>query len=92
MQKIPQKVPFLTVQPLFTNNIHPVDSSGTHGLACHKSAGHHMRHSSVNDLIERALATASVPSMFEPSSLSREDGKRPDGFTILPWANGRCLI
>ena len=71
---------------------HPVDSSGTHGLACRKSAGRHMRHNSVNDLIKRALASASVPSMLEPSSLSREDGKRPDGLTILPWANGRCLI
>jgi hypothetical protein len=51
-----------------------------------------MRQNSVNDLIKRALASASVPSMLEPSSLSREDGKRPDGLTILPWANGRCLI
>jgi hypothetical protein len=51
-----------------------------------------MRHSAVNDLIKRALASASVPSLLEPSSLSRDDGKRPDGLTILPWANGRCLI
>jgi hypothetical protein len=51
-----------------------------------------MRHKSVNDLIKRALASANVPSMLEPSSLSREDGKRPDGLTILPWANGCCLI
>ena len=64
----------------------------THGLACRKSAGRHMRHNSVNDLIKRALASASVPSMLEPSSFSREDGKRPDSLTILPWANGRCLI
>jgi hypothetical protein len=33
-----------------------------------------------------------VQSMLEPSSLSREDGKHPDGLTILPWANGLCLI
>ena len=25
-------------------------------------------------------------------TLSRDDGKRPDGLTVLPWANGRCLV
>ena len=30
--------------------------------------------------------------MLEPTSLCRDDGKRPDGLTVLPWANGRCLI
>ena len=23
---------------------------------------------------------------------SRDDEKRPDGLTVLPWANGRCLV
>ena len=70
----------------------PVDSSGLHGLACRKSAGRHIRHNAVNDLIKRALASADVPAMLEPSSLSRDDGKRPDGLTIMPWSNGRCLV
>ena len=69
-----------------------VDSSGIHGLACRKSAGRHMRHSAVNDLIKRALASAEIPSLLEPSSLSRDDGKRPDGLTVIPWANGRCAV
>ena len=69
-----------------------VDSSGVHGLACRKSAGRHVRHNAVNDIIKRALASADVPSMLEPSSLCRDDGKRPDGLTVLPWANGRCLV
>jgi len=69
-----------------------VDSSGVHGLACRKSAGRHMRHNAVNDLIKRALASANVPSMLEPKSLARDDGKRPDGLTVLPWANGRCMV
>ena len=34
-----------------------VDSSGTHGLACRKSAGRHMRHNAVNDLIKKALSS-----------------------------------
>ena len=33
----------------------------------------------------------SLPCL-EPKSLSRDDGKRPDGLTVLPWANGRCLV
>jgi hypothetical protein len=30
--------------------------------------------------------------MLEPHSLCRDDGKRPDGLTVMPWANGRCLV
>jgi len=30
--------------------------------------------------------------VLEPNSLSRDDGKRPDVLTVLPWANGRCMI
>ena len=51
-----------------------------------------MRHNAVNDLIKRALVSANVPSLLEPNSLCRDDGKRPDGLTVLPWANGRCLV
>ena len=51
-----------------------VDSSGTHGLSCRQSAGRHARHSAVNDLIKRALASADVPARLEPSTLSRADG------------------
>jgi len=39
-----------------------VDSSGVHGLAGRKSAGRHMRHNAVNDLIKRAL-TSSMSSL-----------------------------
>jgi hypothetical protein len=69
-----------------------VDSSGIHGLACRKSSGRHMRHNAVNDLIKRALTSANIPAILEPHSLSRDDGKRPDGLTVLPWANGRCMV
>ena len=50
-----------------------------------------MRHNAVNDLIKWALASANVPASLEPKSLCRVDGKRPDGLSVLPWANGRCL-
>jgi hypothetical protein len=69
-----------------------VDSTGTHGLSCRKSAGRLSRHSAVNDLIKRALSSAEVPSRLEPSSLMRDDGKRPDGLSLSPWRNGRCLV
>ena len=51
-----------------------------------------MRHNAVNDLIKRAMTSANIPAMLEPSSLSRDDGKRPDGLTVLPWANGHCSV
>jgi hypothetical protein len=51
-----------------------------------------MRHNAVNDLIKRALSSAGVPAILEPTSLCRNDGKRPDGLTVLPWSNGRCLV
>jgi hypothetical protein len=69
-----------------------VDSSGIHCLACRKSYGRHMRHNAVNDLIKRALTPASIPAMLEPHSLCKDDGRRPDGLTVLPWANGRCMV
>jgi len=32
-----------------------------------------------------------VPAVKEPPCLSRDDGKRPDGVTLLPWAKGKPL-
>jgi len=69
-----------------------VDELGTHGLSCRKSAGRHSRHSALNDIIKRSLATAEIPSRLEPTSLSRSDGKRPDGMTVMPWKQGRCMV
>jgi hypothetical protein len=50
------------------------------------------RHSAVNDLIKRALTSAEVPCRLEPPSLLRDDNKRPDGLSLSPWSNGRCLV
>ena len=68
-----------------------VDSTGRHGLSCRKSAGRLSRHNAVNDLLKRALQSAEIPSRLEPRSLARQDDKRPDGMTLVPWSNGRCL-
>ena len=44
-----------------------------------------------NNIVWRALQRADVPSAKEPSGLSRIDGKRPDGATLIPWAAGKHL-
>jgi len=66
-----------------------VDARGLHGLACRKSAPRQQRHSHLNDIIWRAMKTAQIPSVKEPMGLLRQDGKRPDGTTILPWSRGK---
>ena len=45
------------------------------GLSCRKDAGRYLHHSAVNDIIQRALAAAHVPSRLEPSGLYRSNGK-----------------
>jgi hypothetical protein len=35
---------------------------------------------------------AGVASVKEPVGLSRSDGKRPDGLTLVPWQSGRNVI
>lgn len=68
-----------------------VDESGIHALSCRKSKGRLPRHSSLNDIIKRALVAVSVPCTLEPRGLCRSDGRRPDGISIIPWSRGRCL-
>ena len=46
----------------------------------------------MNEVIRRALTGAGIPSTLEPHGLNRGDGKRPDGVTLFPWKNGRCLV
>ena len=68
-----------------------VDTSGVHGLSCRKSAGRQKRHSQLNDVIWQAMIKAKVQAAKEPNGLTRTDGKRPDGVTLIPWSHGRCL-
>lgn len=69
-----------------------VDELGTHGLSCIFSAGRLSRHHAVNDLIRRALTSAGIPSVLEPTGTSRDDGKRPDGMTLIPWKCGKPIV
>ena len=53
-----------------------------------RSAGRTIRHA-YNDIFHRALVRAGVSAVKEPAGLSRTDGKRPDGVTLVPWQAGR---
>lgn len=68
-----------------------VDGRGIHALSCKHSSGRFTRHHAINDAISRALSKAHIPCIKEPSGLSRTDGKRPDGLTLIPWSQGKCL-
>ena len=56
-----------------------VDEFALHGLSCRKSRGRHPHHAAINMLLQRALASARVPSHLEPPGILRADGRRPDG-------------
>ena len=68
-----------------------LDARDLHGLACHKSGPHHIRHSPLNDLIWRAVKKAQIPASKEPIGLLRADGKKLDGATLVPWTRGKPL-
>ena len=69
-----------------------VEPDGRHGLACRRSAGRHARHSMANDVIARAFRSLKIPVELEPVRLLRGDGKRPDGATLIPFSQGKCLV
>lgn len=68
------------------------DVRGCHALTCKRSSGRIIRHNYLNDIILRSLTRASIPATREPLGLLRSDGKRPDGLTMIPWREGRCLV
>lgn len=69
-----------------------VNEDGLHGLVCKKSKGRFPRHSELNDIVHRSLSSIHVPSTLEPVGLCRDDGKRPDGMTLVHWSHGRSLV
>jgi len=69
-----------------------VDARGSHGLSCRRSAGRQSRHAQLNDVIHRSLIKAGVPASKEPVGLLRSGDKRPDGYTLVGWEMGKCLV
>jgi len=39
----------------------------------------------------RAIKRAQMAAVKEPINLMRDDNKRPDGTTLLPWARGKPM-
>jgi len=68
-----------------------VDAQGLHVMACKKAPGRIARHQSLNDIIWRSLGAASIPTAKKPSALGRQNGKRPDGLTLIPWQCEKSL-
>ena len=68
-----------------------VDARGLHGLACRKSAPRHVCYSQLNDLVCRAVKKPQKPANKEQIGLSRADGKRPYGATLVPSTRGKQL-
>jgi len=69
-----------------------VDAKGIHSLVCKRAPGKTSRHHHLNDVIARAFTAAGVPTTKEPNGLSRSDGKRPDGMTLIPWQRGKSAL
>ena len=68
-----------------------VDARGLHGLSCRKSFLRHIRNSQLNDFIRRAVKKTQIPATKEPTGVSRTDGKRSDGATLISWVRGKPL-
>ena len=53
-------------------------------LSCRRRGGRISRHQSANETIRRALVSGGIPAVLEPVGVVREDGKRPDGMSLIP--------
>ena len=67
------------------------DGFGYHALCCPKSTGRHHRHHLMNDVIDRAMHSAQIPTRLEPIGLCRESNLKPDGITLTPWSHGKSI-
>ena len=68
-----------------------LDPQGDHALTCKMGPGRGARHRLLNQSLRNLLLEAGIPSQLEPVGLIRNDGKLPDGATVLPFKNGRIL-
>ena len=68
-----------------------VHARGLHGLSCRGSTPKHQRRAMLNDIIWRSIKRAQIPAYKKPTGLVSQGGKRPDEFTMIPWARGKPL-
>ena len=64
-----------------------VDVRSLHCFVCKCAPGRTSRHHALNDL----EASAGIPAAKEPNGLTRTDGKRLDGMSVIPWKAGKPL-
>lgn len=67
----------------------PMRYPGIQGQRCMKSAVGFLDTRPTNDVMKRDLVSAGIPSVLHPSVTSRDDGKRPDGMSLVPW---KCVL
>ena len=58
---------------------------------CRGSALRHIRQAQINYILLESCYLAQFQSVKEPVGLSRSNGKRPDGATLMPWTRGKPL-
>ena len=46
----------------------------------------------MNAIVAKGFGSINVPIRLESTGLNRDDGKRPDGMTLIPWMKGRVLV
>ena len=68
-----------------------VESRGIHDLSCRHSTAMIRWHNMVNDIIWRAMQRVKISTAKERPGLLRSDNKRPDGVTLIPCKQGKCL-
>ena len=69
-----------------------VDACGLHSFVCKHGRAGQQGHDALNDLVARFFAATGASVTKEPARLSRMDGKRPDGLTLVPWQSGKSLF
>lgn len=69
-----------------------VKRDGLHGLSCKMKAAIIARHDDVNKVFSHGFSSAGFPVILQPTGISRDDGKRPDGMTLIPWSHGKSLL
>ena len=67
------------------------DRYGSHQLVCPKIMSCFARHQLGDDVIYDSLRPPNIPASLELVGLFRNDGRRPDGATLVPWGRGRSL-
>ena len=70
-----------------------MDAQRLHAMVRKKVPSRITRYQVLNDIICRSLGSAVIPATKEPwSGLVRQDGKRPDGLTLISWQGRKSLV